>query len=87
MIKGDGTMEKELKIEGFDLKDPSRYVVSLAEFMELKAENAEEVQGLSYEEYCEIEREGWDDCVKAAMNKTFELLNTLLPGKQKEFAG
>ena len=80
-------MKAELKKENFYLKEPSRYVVSLQEFMELKQENADEVQGFSYEEYCEIEREGWNDCIKTALNKEFEPLNISFPGKQKEFVG
>lgn len=68
---------KELKRKGYYLKNPSRYVVSLEEFEQLKQDNDEDVIGISYEEYCEIEREGWNDMAKAMFHKEFEALNII----------
>ena len=68
---------KELKRKDYYLKNPSRYIVSLEEFEQLKQENDDDVKGFSYEEYCEIEREGWNDMAKALFQKDFEALNII----------
>jgi len=65
------------RIEGFDKKMPSVFVVSIEEFEQLKAENDEDVLGFSYEEYCEIEREGWNDIVRAVIRQQFEALESI----------
>ena len=44
----------------FDLKNPLHYVVSFAEYNELKMEGDIQGNSESYEEYCEHERDCWN---------------------------
>ena len=75
-------MKNENGIEDSDLdevygKNPSLFVVPPEEFAQLKAENDEDVIGCTYEEYCEVEHEGWVDVVKAVLHKPFESLDAV----------
>jgi hypothetical protein len=67
----------ELKRENYDKKNPSHYVVSREEFEELKKQNDEDVEGLDYEEFCEVERESWTDHVRMVFRKPFEALDSI----------
>lgn len=66
------TLDGQLRKAGFDLLEPCWYVVSLEDFEELKTENDDSAAGFSYEEFCELEREAWNDMVRQALNKEFE---------------
>lgn len=69
--------DNELRRKDFDLRNPSRFVVSLNEFKELKIMNDEDVIGLTYEEYCEIEKEEWNSMATELFHKPFELLDVI----------
>ena len=64
LLLEDGTCEKSecLRIEESD--DPLKNIVSREEFEQLKGEHSEEVEGVTYEEYCETERECWNEMLK-----------------------
>jgi len=52
---------RQLLEEGYDLKNPLHYVVSRAEYNELREEGDEYASNEDYEEYCEHERECWNE--------------------------
>lgn len=56
----------------FDTKNPNVYVVTHAEYLQLKAEHSEEVEGVSYEEYCETEKECWNEMLNEQLKQPWE---------------
>jgi hypothetical protein len=66
---------KQLTEEGYEMKNPSFYVVSREEYESLKKEHANEVEGLSYDEYCALESECWhgllSTLLESPINKAF----------------
>jgi len=46
--------------------------VSREEFEQLQGEHAEEVEGVTYEEYCETELERWKDMLKEQLKPLWE---------------
>lgn len=67
---------KELKRKDYD-KNFSKYPLTVKEFEELKKEGDDSAEGLDYEDFCEAEREGWHDCIKAAFRKPYEAVDRL----------
>lgn len=63
---------KVLRPANYDINSPSFYVVSEAEFNELKATNAPEVEGLSYDEYIELEHECWTGMLHVQLMQPWE---------------
>lgn len=51
--------ETKLKEDGIEKKNPLQFIVSMDEFKLLQKNNSDETAGLTYEQYCETEREGW----------------------------
>jgi hypothetical protein len=66
------SLKDKLLEEKYDLKNPSWYVVSYQEFEQLNAEHSPEVEGLSYEEYCEIEHECWNEMLKVQLEEPWK---------------
>ena len=58
--------------QNFDTKNPDVYVVTHAEYLQLKAEHAKEVEGMSYEEYCESEKECWNEMLHEQLKQPWE---------------
>jgi hypothetical protein len=48
------------------------HIVSREEFNDLAAEHAKEVEGMSYEEYCDIEQEAWNEMLKEQLKSPWE---------------
>jgi hypothetical protein len=67
---------KELKRKDYD-KNLSKYPLTMEDFEELKKEGDDSAEGLDYEDFCEAEREGWSDCVKAVLRKPYEAVDVL----------
>jgi hypothetical protein len=63
---------RQLLREGQELSNPTYYVVSRDEFEQLKREHAKEVEGLSYDEYCELESECWHDMLREQLKSHWE---------------
>ena len=63
---------KQLEKEGYERNNPSFYVVSREEYDSLKKEKAEEVEGLSYDEYCALESECWHDMLSTLLESPME---------------
>jgi hypothetical protein len=63
---------RELREENVYKNNPSRYVVSVLEFEQMKEEKFKDVDGLSYEEYCEIESECWNEMLKEQLKPLWE---------------
>jgi len=63
---------RELHEENIYRKNPSRYVVSVLEFEQMKQEKFKDVEGLSYEEYCELESECWNEMFKEQLKPLWE---------------
>ena len=61
-----------LQEENFDVRNPMKFVVSLEEYEQLKAEHSSDVEGLSYEEYCELERECWNQMYQMQLIQPWE---------------
>lgn len=51
----------ELKSEHYDTKDPLWFVISEAEYESLRIEGDAQALNEPYEEYCEHERECWNE--------------------------
>lgn len=69
--------EIKLKEDNFDMKNPLQFVVSKEEFEQLQKENADEVAGLTYEQYCEIEKEGWFNMFKDTFYDSLNMMGLL----------
>jgi len=65
-------IDMEVKTEGYENEYPLYFVVSKKEFEELQAEHAPEVEGLSYDEYCELESECWNEMLKEQLKEPWE---------------
>lgn len=63
---------RKLREENTYERNLTYYVVSLAEFIQMKEEKYPDVEGLSYEEYCAIESECWDEMFKVQMMAPWE---------------
>jgi hypothetical protein len=58
--------------QNFDTKNPDVYVVTLSEYEQLQGEHVAEVEGMSYEEYCETEKECWNEMLKEQLKEPWE---------------
>ncbi len=68
---------KQLQKANYAEKHPFSFVVSKDEFRNLQTEKAVEVSGLSYEYYCEIEKEGWLSMFQDLFYDDLEHMNLL----------